>query len=109
MPPDPPTYTSKSFALPRPNFTSLLSTRWLTLLLSQEFSLPDVQRIWDSILSDPTRVNLLVDLCAAMVVLVRGDVLQNEFPDNMKLLQSYPPMDVQHIITRAAQISTTGR
>jgi len=29
--------------------------RWLTLLLSQEFSLPDVQRLWDSILSDPSR------------------------------------------------------
>jgi len=61
--------------------------RWLTLLLSQEFPLPDVQRIWDSLLSDPSRHNFLVDLCAAMVVLVRDDVLRNDFGENMKLLQ----------------------
>merc|ERR1711884_126854 len=29
--------------------------RWLTLMLSQEFALPDVLRIWDSLLSDETR------------------------------------------------------
>ncbi len=57
------------------------------MLLSQEFPLPDVQRIWDSLLSDVTRSNFLVDVCVAMVVLVRGDVLQNDFPENMKLLQ----------------------
>lgn len=27
--------------------------RWITLLLSQEFPLPDVVRIWDTLLSDP--------------------------------------------------------
>ena len=64
-------------------------SRWLTLLLSQEFPLPDVQRIWDSLLSDATRSNFLVDVCAAMVVLARGDILQNDFPENMKLLQVY--------------------
>jgi phosphoribosylaminoimidazole-succinocarboxamide synthase len=61
--------------------------RWLTLLLSQEFALPDVQRIWDSLLSDQSRHNFLVDLCAAMVVLVRDDILRNDFGENMKLLQ----------------------
>ncbi len=67
-----------------------------------------MQRIWDSLLSDPTRSNLLVDVCAAMVVLVRHDILCNEFADNMKLLQNYPPTDVQVIISRAAIISTNG-
>jgi len=34
-----------------------------------------------------SRFNFLIDLCVALVVLVRGDVLQNDFGENMKLLQ----------------------
>ncbi len=117
-------------------------------MLSQEFPLPEVLRIWDSILSDETRwTNLtkynfkvcltiqyfkitwnilfvsvqflwakvtdkasiknsitnsitnskpnltyyrsdfLLDVCTAMLTLVRKEILSNEFPDNMKLLQ----------------------
>ena len=53
----------------------------------QEFELPDVIRIWDSLLSDSSRRELLLSVCTAMVVLVRDDILRNEFPDNMKMLQ----------------------
>ena len=63
------------------------SFRWLSLMLSQEFPLPDVIRIWDSLLSDETRRDFLLNVCTAMVVLAREDILRNEFPDNMKLLQ----------------------
>ena len=68
--------------------------RWLTLMLSQEFALPDVLRIWDSLLSDETRCDLLIEVCVAMIMLVREKVMVQEFPENMKLLQvrrlSYP-------------------
>jgi len=113
-------------------------------MLSQEFPLPEVLRIWDSILSDETRwtyltnynfkvcltiqysnefnfreqklliklplknsvtnsitisiknstqiwliyrSDFLLDVCTAMLTLVRKEILSNEFPDNMKLLQ----------------------
>lgn len=46
------------------------SFRWLTLLLSQEFPLPDVVRIWDSIFSDENRFNFLIQVCCAMIVYV---------------------------------------
>lgn len=56
------------------NFTVwILSTyifRWLTLLLSQEFSLPEVLRIWDSLFSDSRRFSFLIDICCAMIVYV---------------------------------------
>lgn len=42
--------------------------RWLTLLLSQEFPLPDVVRIWDSVLSDENRFEFLVHICCAMIM-----------------------------------------
>lgn len=42
--------------------------RWITLLLSQEFALPEVLRIWDSLLSDPKRFDFLIDLACAMIM-----------------------------------------
>ena len=64
-------------------------------MLSQEFPLPEVLRIWDSILSDETRSDFLLDVCTAMLTLVRKEILANEFPDNMKLLQVWLTMNLQ--------------
>lgn len=44
------------------------SFRWLTLILSQEFPLPDVVRIWDSVFADEHRFDFLVRICCAMIV-----------------------------------------
>lgn len=44
------------------------SFRWLTLILSQEFALPDVVRLWDSLFSDDKRFNFLVRVCCAMIM-----------------------------------------
>lgn len=42
--------------------------RWLTLLLSQEFLLPDVIRIWDTLFSDRERFHFLILVCCAMLM-----------------------------------------
>ncbi|MEQ2166150.1 hypothetical protein GOODEAATRI_024858 [Goodea atripinnis] len=42
--------------------------RWLTLLLSQEFLLPDVIRIWDTLFSDKDRFHFLLLVCCAMLM-----------------------------------------
>lgn len=44
------------------------SFRWLTLILSQEFPLPEVVRLWDSIFSDEKRFDFLVRVCCAMIM-----------------------------------------
>lgn len=82
------------------------SFRWLTLMLSQEFALPDVLRIWDSLLSDETRSDFLIDVCTAMVLVIRDDILTNDFAENMKLLQNFPPMDIHVILSKAAALSS---
>ncbi|XP_013144941.1 PREDICTED: TBC1 domain family member 13 isoform X2 [Papilio polytes] len=87
----------------RPQYYSF---RWLTLLLSQEFSLPDVERIWDSLFADPHRFNFLIYICCAMILLVRDDLLSGDFASNVKLLQNFPPMDVGLILNKAVDIST---
>ncbi len=73
-------------------------------MLSQEFPLPDVLRIWDSLLSDETRSDFLIDVCTAMVIVIRQEILTNDFPENMKLLQNFPPMDVHLILSKAAEL-----
>ncbi|XP_045542022.1 TBC1 domain family member 13 isoform X1 [Papilio machaon] len=87
----------------RPQYYSF---RWLTLLLSQEFSLPDVERFWDSLFADPHRFNFLIYICCAMILLVRDDILSGDFASNVKLLQNFPPMDVSLILNKAVDIST---
>lgn len=80
------------------------SFRWLTLLLSQEFPLPDVLRIWDSVLADEKRYNFLVKVCCAMIILLREQILENDFANNVKLLQNFPPMDIKVVLKKATSL-----
>ncbi|EFJ41677.1 hypothetical protein VOLCADRAFT_83978 [Volvox carteri f. nagariensis] len=79
--------------------------RWLTLLLSQEFAFPDTLRIWDTILSDPHgRMDCLLRICVAMILNV-GSILRNgDFTVILKTLQRYPPVDVNVLLQRAAEM-----
>ncbi|CAF0901701.1 unnamed protein product [Adineta ricciae] len=62
--------------------------RWLTLLLSQEFRLPDVLRIWDSLFADQERnFEFLLYICCAMIVLQKNRLLSGSESQNIKLLQ----------------------
>jgi len=78
--------------------------RWLSLMLSQEFSLPDVLTLWDALLTDDSRTDLLINVCTAMLILTRDSLLQNDFASNMKMLQNYPEIDIRHIINKAAEL-----
>jgi hypothetical protein len=77
------------------------SFRWLTLLVSQEFELPEVLRIWDSFFADGERFDFHVYFCCAMLVCVRDTVLAGEFSDILHVLQQYPVTDVQHVLAVA--------
>ncbi|XP_078493741.1 TBC1 domain family member 13 [Ciona intestinalis] len=84
--------------------------RWLTLLLSQEFNLPDVIHIWDVLFSDERRFTLLTAVCCAMIVLLREQLLDNDFSHNMKLLQNYPiHISIPTIIDKANTINKSRR
>ncbi|KAG0305951.1 hypothetical protein BGZ98_003246 [Dissophora globulifera] len=84
------------------------SFRWLTVLCTQEFEVPDVWRIWDSVLADTGGVekdyDFLLDFGCAMVCHLRHDLLEGDFADNVKLLQNYPPIDIQPILYLATVI-----
>lgn len=77
--------------------------RWITLLLSQEFSLPDTQRIWDALFGHQQRFDFLVFILLSMLVCVREDLLSGDFASNMKLLQNYPDSIDIFVILRKAE------
>ncbi|XP_030385661.1 TBC1 domain family member 13 [Scaptodrosophila lebanonensis] len=81
------------------------SFRWLTLLLSQEFPLPDVVRIWDSVFSDEQRFDFLIKICCSMILIQREAILENDFASNVKLLQNYPPIDINVVLTFAVSLT----
>ncbi|CAG4942230.1 unnamed protein product [Colias eurytheme] len=86
----------------RPQYYSF---RWLSLLLCREFSLPDVERIWDSLFADTNRFDFLINVACAMIILIRDDLLTGDFGSNVQLLQNFPPMDVSLILNKAVQIA----
>jgi len=66
------------------------SFRWLTLLLTQEFELPDLLRMWDSFFADPDRFEFTIYFCGAMIICIKEELLDGSFADNLKMLQNYP-------------------
>lgn len=80
------------------------SFRWITLLLSQEFELPDVIRLWDSLFADPLRFNFLLKVCCAMLISIRKQLLEGDFASNLKTLQAYPAPDIIALIRRAERL-----
>ncbi|KAE8748700.1 hypothetical protein FOCC_FOCC004503 [Frankliniella occidentalis] len=99
---DQPVYSRLQQLELRPQYYSF---RWLTLLLSQEFPLPDVLRIWDSLFADENRFSFLIHICCGMIVLLREELLAGDFPANVKLLQNFPPMDIAVVLRKAAKLS----
>jgi len=63
------------------------SLRWLMLLLSQEFSMPNVIRLWDTLLSDHNRFNFVNYVCLAIVEAKREHILEGDFSDCLEALQ----------------------
>lgn len=79
--------------------------RWISLLLSQEFLLPDVIRIWDSLFCEPDKFKFLLSLCLCMIINIKQEILGNDFGANMRLLQNYPPCDMEKLLRDSRQMT----
>ncbi|XP_015901806.3 uncharacterized protein LOC107434828 isoform X2 [Ziziphus jujuba] len=79
--------------------------RWITLLLTQEFNFQSILRIWDSLLSNTFGVqDMLLRLCCAMLICMKGRLLSGDFVANLKLLQHYPEINVEHLLQVARDL-----
>ena len=64
--------------------------RWTTVLYTQEFRLPEVMRIWDTLLSDCNRFEFMKYFSCSMLINIRERLLGGNFDENLNLLQNYP-------------------
>ncbi|XP_057485553.1 uncharacterized protein LOC130771874 isoform X2 [Actinidia eriantha] len=79
--------------------------RWITLLLTQEFDFQPVLRIWDTLLSNPFGVQeMLLRVCCAMLLCAKSRLLSGDFIANLKLLQHYPEINIEHLLCVAKDI-----
>ncbi|EKG05609.1 GTPase activating protein of Rab-like GTPase, putative [Trypanosoma cruzi] len=74
--------------------------RWLTLLFTQEFNVPDVFRVWDFLFSFGEELRSVVLVVAvAMLNCLRDELLRlTSLSEILPLLQSYPPCDVNDFL-----------
>ncbi|XP_062148265.1 uncharacterized protein LOC133857146 [Alnus glutinosa] len=87
----------------RPQFYAF---RWITLLLTQEFNFQSIMRIWDSLLSNPFGVqDMLLRVCCAMLLCVKSRLLSGDFVANLKLLQHYPGINIEHLLQVAQDLT----
>lgn len=61
--------------------------KWITLLLSQDFDLPDTLRLWDSFLSDSHRFRFFYYVCVSLVSLNQTALLTADFSEAVWTLQ----------------------
>ena len=78
--------------------------RWYTLFLTQEFEMPDILRIWDSILADEDKFEFLNMICLAIIKIKRHELLQCDFSGIMLSLQNLEKLDVEKLLLTAEMI-----
>jgi hypothetical protein len=61
--------------------------RWLLLLLTQEFELVDVLRIWDSLLCPENKLDFLYFLCVAITIILKPELMNEDFAVCLQRLQ----------------------
>uniref|UniRef100_A0ACD5X7W4 Uncharacterized protein n=2 Tax=Avena sativa TaxID=4498 RepID=A0ACD5X7W4_AVESA len=89
-------------------FPQYYAFRWITLLLTMEFSFNVCIHIWDAILGDPEGPpDTLLRICCAMLILVRKRLLVGDFTANIQLLQHYPQTNIDHLLHIANRLRGT--
>ncbi|XP_065916477.1 TBC1 domain family member 13-like [Dysidea avara] len=80
--------------------------RWITLLLSQEFLLPDVIQIWDTFLADSKRFDFVIYVCCSMILCIKRELIAGDFGENIVLLQHYSStnVDIRKVIVQAKEL-----
>jgi len=85
----------------------IFAIRWQMLLLSQDFTIPDVIRLWDSLFADAARFNFFSYVCLALLVNVEGEILEGEFDTILKSVNTSPnKIEMNELIKLARELLT---
>jgi hypothetical protein len=71
--------------------------RWYTLFFTQEFEMPDVLRLWDSLFSED-KFEFMNMICTAIIKMKRQEILQNDFAGIMLTIQNFDSIEIENLI-----------
>jgi len=80
--------------------------RWYTLLLTQEFEMPEILRLWDSILSDGNLLNFMIYICLGIIRIKRNEIIDKDFATIMLSMQNLEKIEIEKLINTAVDILT---
>lgn len=83
---------------------SFYSLRWITTLLTREFSLTQTLVLWDSLFAETSRSDFLCYFCLAMLREKRNDLLKGDFCCCLNLLQNYPTSDLRSLLDETIRL-----
>lgn len=81
--------------------------RWVILSFAREFHIDDVVWLWDRLLSDSTRFELVLYCAAAKIVLLKERIMESDFSACMKIFQESRDVDVHSMFFKADEMRRT--
>ena len=82
----------------------LISFKWVVLLFTQDFILPDILRVWDALLSEEDKFYMVYLICISILTIKRKDILKSDFAGVISKLQKINSVDIEKIISTALEI-----
>lgn len=80
------------------------SLRWIMVLLSMDFELPLVLRLWDYLLSAQDITERAIHICCAMLIVQRKELLMSDFDACLSMLQKYPKSAFDKVLCTAIEL-----
>lgn len=68
--------------------------RWFTLFFTQEFTMPDILRLWDSIIIQKDKFEFMSYLCLAIITNNRTLLLKKDFSNIMLVMQKLDLLEI---------------
>ncbi|KAJ3772334.1 rab-GTPase-TBC domain-containing protein [Lentinula raphanica] len=75
--------------------------RWLRLLFTREFSMPDAMRLWDVLFACDTTLDVVPWVCVAMLIRIRNHLIPADYTTQLTSLLRYPkpPLSADSTLT----------
>lgn len=78
--------------------------RWFTLFFTQDYEMPDILRLWDSILSEDDIFDFINMIILTILRIKRNIILENEFSGIMMQLQDLVGIEVEQLVRGAIEM-----
>lgn len=68
--------------------------RWLRLLFTREFDMPNAMKLWDSLFAADPTIGIAPWICVAMLIRIRSQLLSADYSGQLALLLHYPTAEL---------------